>query len=244
MIWFSVIQHAVLPQTVFTAALIASSAPMFVSAHVALFISDPKRTKTFAKKATSSDLEARLKVIKECGRRKSVTITQQSDCPIAQSYRLAEQEQSDRSLIENSETNTDWERPTTAIEKWLRTWIKARMQKHIPLSTVTLSAKAVIQPLSRCLLEFRASKLEHYLEISKLCKMLFIGDGVHVHPPSSQYHSGSNTMSLTQPIEIDQGDFFKIFLRISSMSILYLHYFDPSLSLLQLLCGPSLYIDF
>lgn len=56
---------------------------MFVSAHVALFISDPKCTKSFAKKATSSDLEARLKVIKECGRRKSVTVTQQSDCPIA-----------------------------------------------------------------------------------------------------------------------------------------------------------------
>ena len=63
--------------------LIASSTPMFVSAHVALFISDPKRTKSFAKRATSSDLEARLKEIKECGRRKSVTVTQQSDCPIA-----------------------------------------------------------------------------------------------------------------------------------------------------------------
>lgn len=129
--------------------------------------------------------------------------------PLHQSYRLAEQEQSDRSLIENSETNTDWERPTTAIEKWLRTWIKARMQKHIPLGTVTLcqsSDLATVQMPSWVSCQQAGALIGDYQTLQDVvhwwwcsCTSSFI--------PVSQWWSCSNTMSLTQPIEIDQGDF-------------------------------------
>lgn len=108
------------------------------------------------------------------------------------------------------------------------------MQKHIPLGTVAMVAKAVIQLLFRSLTEFPASKLEHWLEISKLCKTVFVDDDAHVHPPSSQYH-------VSDPTNWNRSRFF--FLRISYMSILYLYYFDPCLSLLQLLLWPlSVYI--